>query len=70
MPAEDDVVEVGLGGDVNEAIEENVGDDWPEDRGTDDIPPPSDVSPMHSAFAIVKFNHDAAAGSLVKAVYQ
>jgi hypothetical protein len=74
MPAEDDVVEVGIEANTedDEALEVGLGtntDERTEDVTADDASP-SGVFPIHSASAMVKFTHVAAVRLLYKAVYQ
>ena len=69
MPAEDDVVDVGLATNADDDAGDDVSEGWVEDVAIDDASPPS-AFPKHSAFAMVKFNHVPAVGFLVKAVYQ
>lgn len=69
VPAEDDEVDVGLETNADDDRGNDVGAGRREDVVTTDPGIPEDF-PMHSAFAIVKFNHDPEAGLLVKALYQ
>ena len=69
MPADDDVVDVGLETNADDDRGDEVSEGWVEDVPIDDASS-SGTIPKHSAFAMVRFNHVPAVGFLVKALYQ
>jgi hypothetical protein len=69
MPADDDVVDVGLETNADDDRGDEVSEGCIEDVPIDDASS-SDALPKHSAFEMVRFNHVPAVGFLVKALYQ
>ncbi|CAN9245308.1 unnamed protein product [Alternaria alternata] len=69
MPADGDVVDVGLETNADDDRGDDVSEGWIGDVPIDDASS-SGASPKHSAFVMAKFNHVPAVGFLVKALYQ
>ena len=67
MPADDDVVDVGLDTNADDDCGDEVSEGWIEDVPIDDASS-SGALPKHSAFAMIRFNHVPAVGFLVKAL--